>query len=583
VPIFPLAIGEALGHDEPGRNPAIDFGTAECVADDQRGARRPQDGFFDGDARCDSGAYEARRPRAEKTWSLVDDDGDGAPEPGETLLYTITVINDEELVEGDVIFTFADALAKDELTSLVVPSTTTTTGTITDGNFPGVPPDPDDPGDPGIPADSIVRVACGELVGDQPETITYQVEISDEDPDATGIVRNQGFLTFPGPDDNDDLCEGVEDGPAFPGGLFTDDPTTVAIEDETRVALATRADLLACKDDQLEIDLLSNGEFNPGDAIRYQIVITNEGQRSARNVVFEDSPHRDTTLVAGSVSVELDDVPAPELVVRGNTEGDTDVVIEFGDVTERAASTAVIEFVVMINDPIPLGCTDLFNFATLSGDNIEVTFSDDPGAAEGETRPAPTRTPIVFSPFADDSVRFKVRLDFKKANRDSIRLRMKNVEIPGGVLAGDEVIVDIGDINDTDGFPNLRISGVLDSNGRSSSSDGSRSDRIRVKRRSRTVTVEGGENIPVYKLFIKSKKGDFAETFAAFGLENRDAKKEALTVPARVRIGQDCLLPTNECIDFRQNVVLFYNAKAGKKGKGKATVETVPRFDCPIL
>jgi uncharacterized repeat protein (TIGR01451 family) len=575
-PIFPLALG-ALGANEPDRNPAIDVGVGSCDGVDQRRAVRPQDGFFDGGSDCDSGAYEARRPRAEKTWTLVGDDGDGAPEPGETIEYTITLINDEELVEGTdqnpVVFIFEDALAKDELTELIVPSTTAPglvpPAAITNGNSEG---------------DTFVRVACGELVGNAPETITFRVEISDEDPDATGIIRNQGFVTFPGPGDNDDGCAGVEDGAAFPGGLFTDDPTTFPLEDETRIALANRADLLVCKDDQIELDVLANGEFNPGDTIRYQVVVTNEGQRAARGVLFEDTPHRDTTLMAGSVSVEIDgsDV-SEERVVRGNEEEDTDIAIDLGELGERAATTAVIEFVVSINDPIPLGCTDLFNFASLSGDNIELTFSDDPEAAEGESRPAATRTPIVFSPFADDSVRFKVRLDFRKANRDSIRMRMKNVEIPGGIADGDEVILDIGDVADADEFPNLRIAGTLDAKGRFQSSSGGRKDSIRIRQRSRTAVGEDGEDIPVYKLLVKSKKGGFAETFAAFGLENRDAKKEALPVEARVRIGRDCLSSGSACVDFRQNVVLFYNAKAGKKGKGKATVETVPRFDCPIL
>jgi len=104
-----------------------------------------------------------------------------------------------------------------------------------------------------------------------------------------------------------------------------------------------------------------------------------------------------------------------------------------------------------------------------------------------------------------------------------------------------------------------------------------------MKRRKHSVPVEEGDDIPVYKLLVKSKHGDFSDAFAAFGLENRDARKEAIPVDARVRIGQDCLEPESACIDFRQNVVLFYNAKAGKKGKGKSTVETVPRFDCPLL
>ncbi len=39
-------------------SPAIDAGIGDCIAKDQRGVTRPQDGNGDGVAVCDLGAYE---------------------------------------------------------------------------------------------------------------------------------------------------------------------------------------------------------------------------------------------------------------------------------------------------------------------------------------------------------------------------------------------------------------------------------------------------------------------------------------------------------------------------------------------
>src|SRR5690606_32456736 len=50
--------GQTFFHALLPGSPAIDAGVGDCIAQDQRGTARPQDGDGDGVAVCDLGAYE---------------------------------------------------------------------------------------------------------------------------------------------------------------------------------------------------------------------------------------------------------------------------------------------------------------------------------------------------------------------------------------------------------------------------------------------------------------------------------------------------------------------------------------------
>jgi hypothetical protein len=87
-------------------SPAIDAGlNAPCPGTDQRGVARPQDGDEDGDAVCDSGAYELGGEEPTPTPTTPPGDGGGnpnvevavsddSPEVGDTVDLTVTVIDD---------------------------------------------------------------------------------------------------------------------------------------------------------------------------------------------------------------------------------------------------------------------------------------------------------------------------------------------------------------------------------------------------------------------------------------------------------------------------------------------------------
>jgi uncharacterized repeat protein (TIGR01451 family) len=139
---------------------------------------------------------------ATKTVSLlVDQDGDGAAEAGDTLAYEVVIRNDGIGAAAGVVFTDSP----DPNTALVVGSVTTTQGAVVSGNTPG---------DATVEAD-VGTIAAGAMV-----TIGYQVTI--DNPLAPGVqqVVNQGSV------EGDDFAPLPTDDPGAPGA---EDPTVIAL------------------------------------------------------------------------------------------------------------------------------------------------------------------------------------------------------------------------------------------------------------------------------------------------------------------------------------------------------------------
>lgn len=135
---------------------------------------------------------------------LVDLDGDGAADPGDTLLYTVTLTN-TGLGDATAVV-FADA--PDPATALVVGSVVPSQGTVLVGNTAG---------------DTTVQVDVGPLAASGGSaTIAFQALIDDPPPAGVFSVANQGQVS---------------------GGNFapflTDDPATGAAADPTVVILGT--------------------------------------------------------------------------------------------------------------------------------------------------------------------------------------------------------------------------------------------------------------------------------------------------------------------------------------------------------
>lgn len=282
---------------------------------------------------------------------VVDVDGDSTADPGDTLLYTITIANSGNGDASAVVFTDSP----DPNTSLVAGSVTTSAGTVTTGNTLG---------------DTTVAVSAGTIPPSASVTITFRVMIQSPLPSGATSVANQGSVS----------------GSNFTT-VLTDDPDAPGSSDPTVTPVTITPAIAASKTDALVLDADGDGIADPGDRVRYSVVIANNGNGDALATVFNDTPDANTTLVAGSVTT------SQGTVTTGNTPGDSSVTVNVG--TLPAGASVTIAFDVTINSPFPSGVQQVSNSGTVSGSNFGTTPTDDP-AFPGSSDP--TVTPITATP-----------------------------------------------------------------------------------------------------------------------------------------------------------------------------------------
>ncbi|MGZ5460517.1 MAG: DUF7507 domain-containing protein [Thermoanaerobaculia bacterium] len=238
---------------------------------------------------------------------LADADSDGLADPGDTLRYTIVVTNNGTGDATSVVFSDTP----DANTALVVGSVTTTAGTVTTGNTAG---------------DTTVAVNAGTLAA-YGGTVTITFDVVVDDPLASGVteVSNQGSVS---------------------GANFGTVATNTVVTPINRTP-----DVTATKDDALLADADSDGLADPGDTLRYTIVITNNGTGDATSVVFNDTPDPNTTVVAGSANVNVGTLAA------------------YG-------GTLTITFDVVVDDPLASGVTEVSNQGNVSGANFSTVATN---------------------------------------------------------------------------------------------------------------------------------------------------------------------------------------------------------------
>lgn len=284
-----------------------------------------------------------------KSDSLATDaDGDGVPSPGDTLLYRITLVNSGSGPATGVVFTDTPGA----YTQLVVGSVQTTQGMITSGNNPG---------------DTSIAVNVGTMPGNNSTVdIAFRVTIDSPLPADVTQVANQGFVSS-----NED--------PEKP----TDDPSTPVPEDPTTTQVVDAPVLDVVKSDSLLLDDDGNGLPTAGDTLLYNITVQNTGNAPALNVVFTDTPDPNTSLVAGSVQT------SQGTITSGNSENDTSVRVEIGDVPSN--STVEISFQVFINNALPSNVTQVVNQGQLTSTDLPTIPTDDP---DTPTPDDPTNTAV---------------------------------------------------------------------------------------------------------------------------------------------------------------------------------------------
>jgi uncharacterized repeat protein (TIGR01451 family) len=290
---------------------------------------------------------------ATKTVAILNDvDGDGNADPGDTLRYTVVVTNPDDAFDASTTgVAFSSGTPAN--TSLATGTVTTSQGTVTTGNGGG---------------DSSVAVNIGTIADGASVTITFDVVIASPLPAGVTQITCQGTVT------TDTLT-----------GVPTDDPGPTGPTDPTVIPVTGAPLVTATKSAALFTDVNGDGQINPGDTLRYTVVITNSGDQDASAIVFTSGTPVATSLVIGSVTTTQGSV------TLGNTAGDTSVSVNAGTIP-GGGGTVTIQFQVTIANPLPDGVTQIVCQGQVTGSNIPPTVTNDPSTLPPGD---PTSTPIV--------------------------------------------------------------------------------------------------------------------------------------------------------------------------------------------
>ena len=215
-------------------------------------------------------------------------------------------------------------------------------------------------------------------------TIRFDVAIGSNVVDGT-IIANQGFVNGEG--------QGSGPVPEEP----SDDPATAVQNDPTRDVVGNFPLVDAHKTVVLLTDINSNEMADPGDDLRYTIVISNLGAAAANGVVFTDAVPANTTYIPDSVYLNNLPYGQPDggnsPLVSGIDVSSSDLTPPLpasGNGTLSMGATAVVTFDVQVNAGVPPG-TIISNQGVVSADDL----FDEPTDADGVDTNGDQPTQIV--------------------------------------------------------------------------------------------------------------------------------------------------------------------------------------------
>jgi len=265
---------------------------------------------------------------------LSKDDGQATAQPGEILVYTLTIEN----------------VGLQDAAGLIVSDTIPVGATYNAANS-----DPAWSCSDGDPAGTVCTLSIASLASGTQTQVFFALEVNNPILSTTDNIENVASVA-----DN---------------GIYGIDPTPDNNSDNDIDTLNASPVIEVYKTDSFLVDADNSGNPSAGDTLRYTITIENTGDRGAGNVLFSDAPDANTTLVVGSVSV------SQGTVTSGNTVGDTDITVELAEII-GAGGSAVVTFDVTINDPLPIDTTYVENQAVVGGSNFPDEPSDDPDYAD---------------------------------------------------------------------------------------------------------------------------------------------------------------------------------------------------------
>ncbi len=279
---------------------------------------------------------------AEKSDDLaIDADGDGAPSPGDTIGYAVTLKNLGNTAATGV--QFLDLIP--EHTAMVAGSLSASAGTV-------ITEDP-------------VEVDVGLLAVGDVVTVTFRVTVVNPIPAGVAEVINQGAVAADGLDD-----------------VLSDDPDLGGDADPTVTPITAAPVLTVEKTNVLFSDPGGDSAASPGDELLYSVTVANSGNTGAMAVRLTDTVPANTALVTGTVQTS-----------QGTVVTEDPVDIDLGQVD--AGTTATVTFRVTVDDPFPVESTEVANQATVESAELDPVASDDP-----DTEPTgdATATEVFITP-----------------------------------------------------------------------------------------------------------------------------------------------------------------------------------------
>ncbi|WP_053549449.1 SdrD B-like domain-containing protein [Desulfuromonas soudanensis] len=295
--------------------------------------------------------------------------GGPALQAGETLRYTLTVKNVG--TEDAVNATLRDFIPAN---TVYAAGSTTLNGTVVADPSPGV-----SPLQSGLPLNAPENATAGTLRADTAAgaanvaTVTFAVVVDLSAMNGL-IIENQGFLS----------AAGVGSGPL--PQVPSDDPATAVLLDPTRNVVGNLPLLGAQKTVALQQDFGSAGIVDPGDVLRYTIVISNFGAIPATGVILTDTVPAHTVYVADSLRVNgaplgADGGVSPLIAGLAVTSSDNP-----GAGIVSAGGSAEITFDLQVNAGVPTG-TLISNQASVTSNELPAEPTDADGLPANGDQP----------------------------------------------------------------------------------------------------------------------------------------------------------------------------------------------------
>ena len=203
-------------------------------------------------------------------------------------------------------------------------------------------------------------------------TITFDVTINANVVNGT-VISNQGFLS----------ASGAGSGPQ--PDTPSDDPATPVPDDPTLDVVGNQPLVDAHKTVAIVVDNGSAGIVNPGDVLRYTIVISNRGATPATGVTFVDAVPLNTTYVPDSATLNGIALGAPGATVSplaGGVDVSSDDLTPplpaAGNGTLSTGGTATVVFDVQVNGGVAAG-TIISNQGSVDSVQLPAELTDADG------------------------------------------------------------------------------------------------------------------------------------------------------------------------------------------------------------